>query len=40
MNHAPRLVRDFKADRMEVSMSVKGVVATSVFLRNEVNGNR
>ena len=27
------LVRDFKADRMEVAMSVNGVFASSVFLR-------
>ena len=28
------LVRDFKADRMEVDMSVNGVLASSVFLRS------
>ena len=32
------LVRDFKADRMEVNMSVNGVSASSVFLRSsEIN---
>ena len=31
-------VRDFKADRMEVAMSVNGVFASSVFLRNDANG--
>lgn len=38
-NTVTKLVRDFKADRMEVSMRANDVAASSVFLRNEDSGN-